>query len=966
MGGACTATWAQTVVYAEYFFDQDPGHGKGQNLSITSGPSVEINTDIPTTGLAPGTHTLFVRLKDSEGRWSLMEGRLVFIDQEQSVTSPNLTQAEYFFDTDPGQGKGKSLPLTAGGQVNLNTGLPMDNLSPGVHTLFVRFKDSEGRWSLMEGRLFHIQDHVGILPQLVRIEYFFDEANPERGKATPLVFAPGSIVELDDKIDISGLSKGSHQLNLRAQDQLGNWSTLEIQEFTITEPRVDTITPASGGNIGDVTVNILGASFGEGTKVKFVSNGKPDIVVPDSLMSIFNGEQIQAIVDLRGKAIGEYNVVVTLNSGQELTIPNGFRVIEGVAAHPWAEVIGFDRIRRGQWQTYTLVYGNKGNVDAHGVPVWFAVSDTAEIKFDFEFEHPYESFNVPFDAMYDSIPDYIIADTIMGYIGKKKLVGIYIPSIAGNSTKTLSFKVKINSFDPIEIIAWADEPLFGSPLKGWVSECMNDVIDLVIDHEPSGVVNCLNKAFNIGYEMGNVINGANKQNSTGSAIGHYFAGTFLKMPAVITSNLLDCALGPVKFLDKANIARKMLIKIVSEKTTGNSGIPQYDLLTHCLPPPEIPKPPRKITPVASFDPNDKLGLEGAGEKKYISGNELFPYLIRFENKASATAAAQTVLIIDTLDKEKLDLASLQLGFMSFNDRIINVPPGRKNYTAYIDLRPTQDLIVKIEAKLDENTGVLTWLYSSLDPATRKLTENPDAGFLPPNKTAPEGEGGVFFTIRPKNDLITNADIKNKAYIYFDNNEVIPTPTWSNAIDKLPPISQVVTLPQTQADSTFTVSWGGSDEGAGIENYSIYVSVNNQPYVLWLNKTTATSYEFEGRPDSTYQFYSIAQDSTGIMEAAPATADAITTIAKVTGLEDELAKGVKVYPNPAVHSFTVELPAALRKSTLILMNAQGEIVRRTESNNQMEVHVKAGQFAKGLYLLQISDGKSIVIKKVMIQ
>jgi len=379
---------------------------------------------------------------------------------------------------------------------------------------------------------------------------------------------------------------------------------------------------------------------------------------------------------------------------------------------------------------------------------------------------------------------------------------------------------------------------------------------------------------------------------------------------------------------------------------------------------EIPR--KEVQPVASFDPNDKLGLDGAGANKYIQGTEIFPYLIRFENKPTATAAAQTVLIIDTLDKTKLDLSSLQLGFISFNNRIINIPPGRKNYTAYVDLRPAQDLTVKIEAKLDERSGVLTWLYTSLDPTTRKLTQNPDAGFLPPNKTTPEGEGGVFFTIRPKNNLITNDDIKNRAYIYFDNNEVIPTPTWSNAIDKMPPVSQVSSLPQTQADSIFTVRWSGNDEGAGISNYSVYVSVNNKPYTRWLNKTTDTLALFEGKRDSTYRFYSIAQDSTGILEAVPATADATTTIAKVTGLEEDLAKQVKVYPNPVVHTLIVELPQPLRTATLTLINVHGGIVSKMEGKNRMELSLKVNQFAKGLYLLRITDGKSIVVKKVIIE
>lgn len=52
------------------------------------------------------------------------------------------------------------------------------------------------------------------------------------------------------------------------------------------------------------------------------------------------------------------------------------------------------------------------------------------------------------------------------------------------------------------------------------------------------------------------------------------------------------------------------------------------------------------------------------------------------------------------------------------------------------------------------------------------------GCLPPNITAPEGQGSVLFTVRQKSGLPTTREIRNRATIVFDVNppiELDPSP-----------------------------------------------------------------------------------------------------------------------------------------------------------------------------------------------
>ncbi len=61
------------------------------------------------------------------------------------------------------------------------------------------------------------------------------------------------------------------------------------------------------------------------------------------------------------------------------------------------------------------------------------------------------------------------------------------------------------------------------------------------------------------------------------------------------------------------------------------------------------------------------------------------------------------------------------------------------------------------------------------------TTDPVLGFLDPDKTPPQGEGSVQFTVAQKPNLAVGTTISNKATVVFDANSPIVTPTWVNTI-----------------------------------------------------------------------------------------------------------------------------------------------------------------------------------------
>ena len=103
-------------------------------------------------------------------------------------------------------------------------------------------------------------------------------------------------------------------------------------------------------------------------------------------------------------------------------------------------------------------------------------------------------------------------------------------------------------------------------------------------------------------------------------------------------------------------------------------------------------------------------------------------------------------------------------------------PGLKSFSTEVDLRPGANILVGIDAALDTGTGIVTWKFTTLDPATHEFPEDAvEDGFLPPNVTSPEGEGAVLFTVSLKPGFGLGTTVCNNARIVFDFNAPIDTP-----------------------------------------------------------------------------------------------------------------------------------------------------------------------------------------------
>jgi hypothetical protein len=147
------------------------------------------------------------------------------------MAQPNIVAAEYFIDTDPGLGGGTAIALTPGSDLgNINFNANITSVSPGIHHLFLRSLDAEGKWSVTARQLFIKLDEADA-SNINYVEYFID-TDPGFGNATAVPVTPGQdIASVNIDASIASLDIGIHNFFLRSKNTSGKWSVTARQLF---------------------------------------------------------------------------------------------------------------------------------------------------------------------------------------------------------------------------------------------------------------------------------------------------------------------------------------------------------------------------------------------------------------------------------------------------------------------------------------------------------------------------------------------------------------------------------------------------------------------------------------------------------------------------------------------------------------------------------------------------------------
>lgn len=284
----------------------------------------------------------------------------------------------------------------------------------------------------------------------------------------------------------------------------------------------------------------------------------------------------------------------------------------------------------------------------------------------------------------------------------------------------------------------------------------------------------------------------------------------------------------------------------------------------------------------SSDPNDITGPAGFDVPRWVKASDPMEYTIRFENDPEfATAPAQHVFIEHVFDP-RVNPFSLRLGNFGFGAFNFSLPFTSTFHQQRLDLQNEIGLYVDVVAGVDVVNNRAFWSFQSIDPVTGQPPIDPLNGFLPVNDSlVGNGEGFVTFTLTPKPSAQTGDVVSASAGIAFDINEVIHTNTWTNTLDKLPPVSQMHPLPAESEDTEITLSWSAQDDngGCGIRDYAIFYRINDGPVLPLGSGITDTFLVFNGLPANTYGFFVVATDHVGNTEIKTAVEQTVTILAQ---------------------------------------------------------------------------------------
>lgn len=686
---------------------------------------------------------------------------------------------------------------------------------------------------------------------------------------------------------------GSFAQELKRADDIKNKASLSPQNVTIKAEilpfTIRNISPAVAGNSGLTTVVVEGAKFKPGATIRLVGQNNTELAPVDGDNS---STRFAAMFDLKGKAAGDYDVVVRNPDNQTATLANGFKIVSGGGYSLRSGLVGESEVRPGTTR-YIFSASNDGLNDALNVPILISFPANYNFRIDPRNLGQFPQSELPPGTPANGVPLFLDVNGI-------RTLMLYAPILRSGATIEVGvdldiplgfggFKVAVQVMPPLaEFVAGTipNQPARPTVPYGPVSltpgsdpqqDCWTEVarqaIFIILGELLPG--ECLGAGWNVLLSSADAVTSLMLKGggASGFDVVNSLAG---KVMSSLGNLAVECGGQAIPWF-KAASAAVAIFQLVMQ-------------IVDCL---QNLHTELRVTGRRSIDPNEKIGPTGFGPERWVAKDKPLLYRINFENLPTATAPAQRVQIIDQLPST-LDPRTVRLLEIGFKQYRVEVPANRAFYQSRLQLGDDlNNLKADISAGLDITTGRVTWTLTAIDPQTNERPLSPLLGILPPNNADRDGEGYVIFSAAPAPGVPNRTDIANTAKIYFDENEPIVTNATTNLVDADVPTSQVAALPATASDPAIQINWAGGDDpnGSGLKGFDVLASENGGTFLPFIAGSDQTNGVFNGKWGRTYRFYSVASDNAGNIEAPPGVPDATIRV-----LGSSFESDVAAYPS----------------------------------------------------------------------
>lgn len=666
-----------------------------------------------------------------------------------------------------------------------------------------------------------------------------------------------------------------------------NLGGIPAQNITVTAQilpfSIQRVLPEVAGNEGFATLVVEGAKFQQGASIKLVGANNDEITPIKTSVAT---AKIAAVFDLKGKAIGDYDVIVRNPDNQTATLADGFEIVRGGGHSLRPNIIGPASLRNtfGGRVRYTFTASNDGLNDAMFVPILIELPAGMQYELDLSnyIEYPPEAF--PPEVNLAEIPFHFDR-------GDRRIIFLMAPILQSRSSVQINLDLivpisggaiplAVSVLPPLaELLLTNGELPNGGSNRRMVSptgsfaeaDCWSEFVRSLafailgeLLGEYKEIESCVKVLIGSVTFAADLVSGVMLGEVTGnqSSNSGYFSKAFGKILSLAPA-VYECAKfampGWLQVIPRVWTALELLLT-----------------LNDCL---DKRKQRLLVGRRGSFDPNEKIGPDGYSAERFVPVRQPMLYRINFENLSSATAPAQKVLISDVLPPT-LDPRTVRLKEVSFKQYRYVVPENQAFYQQRVQLgEDLNNLKADIVGGVDILNRRIFWTLTAINPQTGEQPDDVALGILPPNNENRDGEGYVTFTIEPTATMPTRTEINNSATIIFDQNEAIVTNTTANLLDSGIPTSVLSPLPPTTDSPEFFLNLSGGDDadGSGLKGFDVYYSEDNQPYIQFISATTENTVLFSGKWGKTYRFYSVAHDNAGNIELPPDQPDATITV-----------------------------------------------------------------------------------------
>lgn len=1001
-----------TIVAGEYFLNTEPGAGNGTPMNFASSDSIELNVNIPLTGLSAGFNHLYMRFKSEEGGWGLLHQRTLYVLPPSPANT--IISGEFFVDTETGIGNGTSFEMIVpADSLEQDFVLQLPVLPLGQHTLYIRYKTASSDWGLLEQRPFTICESYGAnaifsATENANLVQFQNESSD--ADSIHWNFGDNTASSLNAPIHFYS-APGNYNVSLLAHNDCGENTTTQA----ITIEGLESVSSNIVSNTGYATLTIHGFGFLEGTIVSITREGFEDILPENSVP--LNTVTISSIVNFTNAALGFWNLQVEIPGEGIFVLNNAIEVTNDPFT---TNNIGFTQVqvsavRTGRRSPGFATVQNGNTTDMLAVPVFFRdIQDIEHINY--EATSPITA--VPFFAeTYQYLLDNGIVNTVMqaqqnDNITNSKFSGYFLPKVSAAASTTIPMFIRrtisgthhcgammiypqLNNSSQSGTITYENEICWNSFAKAAFESATSTTYDEVEWNDCFGAWK--DSLFTTLAELA-AVNDISQlpvpMSASFAAILTHMAseGCISNFPASLSEDILNRTIAHIL----ANFTYMNDVENVVTSCPALQGMQAEDAQAtftssenreneFCELAMEVGGNSFLNSAGAasqycklfgnSVDPNMKYGPGNNIDHVFVDPGELAAYTITFENDSAATAPAEKVEITDQLDATRFDVQSFRWAPIALSDSIFIYPNDAQRHQLILsDLRPALPYYLLTELFMDESEAIARWTFSTLDTTNLQPLDLEIGGFLPPNEDGLEGNGSVSFFINYKSDLITGDTIYNHATIVFDDSATIITPDWMNVIDNTAPASEVTDLPVNITTETFIVNWSGTDAPAGIAHYTVFVSTNDGPYLPWIIADAGTQAIFTGALGNIYKFYSRALDYAGNFEDAPidplSNYDAITEIT-TSVKEHNIEINLTLFPVPAHEkvniTFNLLQPAAVSYEVTDLSGKQTLISKsNTTKSGKVREEMNVSELASGIYLLQLHVGDSTYVEKIIVQ